>query len=67
MSDEEESKHAIEALNGSEYMGVKITVEASHSKVRPKPGNEIGFNEVDDSNAAIVNRNGWQRTVLPMW
>jgi len=38
MGDEEESKHAIEALNGSEYMGVKITVEASHSKVRPKPG-----------------------------
>lgn len=38
MSDEDESKVAIEALNGSEYMGVKITVEASHSKVRPKPG-----------------------------
>jgi len=38
MSDEDESKVAIEALNGSEFQGVKITVEASHSKVRPKPG-----------------------------
>lgn len=38
MSDEDESKVAIENLNGSEYQGVKITVEASHSKVRPKPG-----------------------------
>lgn len=38
MSDETEAKTAIEALNGSEFMGVKITVEASRSKVRPKPG-----------------------------
>ncbi|RWS15815.1 RNA-binding protein 4B-like isoform X2 [Dinothrombium tinctorium] len=38
MSTEEETKLAIDALNGSEFMGVKITVEASHSKVRPKPG-----------------------------
>jgi len=38
MGDEDESKVAIEALNGSEFQGVKITVEASHSKVRPKPG-----------------------------
>jgi len=38
MSDECEAKAAIDSLNGSEFMGVKITVEASHSKVRPKPG-----------------------------
>ncbi|RWS30094.1 RNA-binding protein 4B-like isoform X2 [Leptotrombidium deliense] len=38
MGNEDESKIAIESLNGSEFMGVKITVEASHSKVRPKPG-----------------------------
>lgn len=38
MSSEDEAKLAIEALNGSEFMGVKISVEASHSKVRPKPG-----------------------------
>lgn len=38
MSDETEAKTAIDALNGSEFMGVKITVEASRSKVRPKPG-----------------------------
>lgn len=38
MSDDTEAKAAIEALNGSEFMGVKITVEASRSKVRPKPG-----------------------------
>ncbi|XP_074594740.1 RNA-binding protein lark-like [Brevipalpus obovatus] len=38
MSDDNEAKCAIEALNGSEFMGVKITVEASRSKVRPKPG-----------------------------
>jgi len=38
MSDDGEAKAAIEALNGSEFMGVKITVEASRSKVRPKPG-----------------------------
>ena len=38
MSSEDEAKLAIETLNGSEFMGVKISVEASHSKVRPKPG-----------------------------
>ncbi|KAH6925542.1 hypothetical protein HPB50_006890 [Hyalomma asiaticum] len=38
MSSEEESKMAIDALHNSEFMGGKITVEASHSKVRPKPG-----------------------------
>ncbi|KAH7972282.1 hypothetical protein HPB52_010821 [Rhipicephalus sanguineus] len=38
MNSEEESKVAIDALHNSEFMGGKITVEASHSKVRPKPG-----------------------------
>ncbi|XP_067129273.1 uncharacterized protein [Centruroides vittatus] len=38
MSSEEEAKSAIEALNNTEFMGSKITVEVSHSKVRPKPG-----------------------------
>uniref|UniRef100_A0A131Z439 RNA-binding protein 4 n=1 Tax=Rhipicephalus appendiculatus TaxID=34631 RepID=A0A131Z439_RHIAP len=38
MNSEEESKLAIDALHNSEFMGGKITVEASHSKVRPKPG-----------------------------
>ncbi|XP_077521799.1 uncharacterized protein LOC144132929 isoform X1 [Amblyomma americanum] len=38
MSSEDESKMAIDALHNSEFMGGKITVEASHSKVRPKPG-----------------------------
>ncbi|XP_015795464.1 RNA-binding protein lark [Tetranychus urticae] len=38
MGDETEARAAIEALNGAEFMGVKITVEASRSKVRPKPG-----------------------------
>uniref|UniRef100_A0A023FIR4 Putative grp-3 498 glycine rich family n=1 Tax=Amblyomma cajennense TaxID=34607 RepID=A0A023FIR4_AMBCJ len=38
MNSEDESKMAIDALHNSEFMGGKITVEASHSKVRPKPG-----------------------------
>lgn len=38
MASDDEAKLAIEALNGTEFMGVKISVEASHSKVRPKPG-----------------------------
>lgn len=38
MNSEEESKVAIDALHNSDFMGGKITVEASHSKVRPKPG-----------------------------
>jgi len=38
MSSDDETKIAIESLNGTEFMGTKISVEASHSKVRPKPG-----------------------------
>ncbi|XP_053213025.1 histone-lysine N-methyltransferase KMT5B-B-like [Panonychus citri] len=38
MGDKTEARSAIDALNGSELMGVKITVEASRSKARPKPG-----------------------------
>lgn len=38
MTNEDEAKLAIDALHNSEFMGSKITVEASHSKVRPKPG-----------------------------
>ena len=38
MSSDEETKNAIQELNGSEFMGNKISVEESHSKVRTKPG-----------------------------
>ncbi|XP_023242489.1 RNA-binding protein lark-like [Centruroides vittatus] len=38
MSTEDEAKTVIEALNNFEFMGSKITVEISHSKVRQKPG-----------------------------
>ena len=34
----DETKNAIEELNGHEFMGNKISVELSHSKVRTKPG-----------------------------
>jgi hypothetical protein len=43
MSSDDESKIAIQALNGIEFMGTKISVEASHSKVRPKPGFYLYF------------------------
>jgi len=38
MSNEEEAKVAIDALNNVEFQGSNISVEASHSKVRPRPG-----------------------------
>ncbi|XP_015905985.1 RNA-binding protein lark isoform X3 [Parasteatoda tepidariorum] len=38
MSSEEEAKTAIEALNNIDFMGSKISVEISHSKVRQRPG-----------------------------
>lgn len=38
MSSDDETKLAIDSLNGTEFKGTKISVEASHSKVRPKPG-----------------------------
>lgn len=38
MSTDEETKTAIQELNGHEFMGNKISVELSHSKVRQKPG-----------------------------
>lgn len=38
MSSEKEAKASIEALNNTEFLGVRISVEVSHSKVRPKPG-----------------------------
>ncbi|CAG2110545.1 unnamed protein product, partial [Medioppia subpectinata] len=38
MSSDEETKKAIEELNGFEFMGKKLSVEVSRSKVRTKPG-----------------------------
>ena len=38
MSTDEETKTAIQELNGYEFMGNKISVEESRSKVRTKPG-----------------------------
>ncbi|XP_054169206.1 RNA-binding protein 4B-like [Oppia nitens] len=38
MSSEVETKTAIQELNGYEFMGSKLSVAISHSKVRPKPG-----------------------------
>lgn len=38
MSSDEEAKAAIEGLNNSDFMGSKISVEISHSKVRQRPG-----------------------------
>lgn len=38
MSSEDEAKTAIEALNNIDFMGSKISVEISHSKVRQRPG-----------------------------
>lgn len=38
MATEEEAKVVIDALNNTEFMGSKITVEMSHSKVRQKAG-----------------------------
>ncbi|XP_054724950.1 RNA-binding protein lark-like [Uloborus diversus] len=38
MSSEDEAKSAIEALNNSDFMGSKMSVEISHSKVRQRPG-----------------------------
>lgn len=38
MSNDDEAKVAVDALNNSDFMGSKITVEVSHSKVRPRPG-----------------------------
>lgn len=38
MRSQEEARRAIEELNNSEFLGTTITVEMSHSKVRPRPG-----------------------------
>lgn len=38
MCSESEAKVCIENLHNTEFMGNTITVEASHSKVRPRPG-----------------------------
>ncbi|KAG8193399.1 hypothetical protein JTE90_012199 [Oedothorax gibbosus] len=38
MSNEDEAKVAIEALNNVDFAGTKISVEISHSKVRQRPG-----------------------------